>query len=118
MKNREIKFRAWDGLRMTTGGIMFNTSTGSVVVPTEQSIRMDKITNPWHLMEFTGLYDNAGKEIWEGDLITNHSRNGGNPHPVIYHAPLAAWCGDYGNKYPLQDGELVEVTVVGNIYQH
>jgi len=55
---REIKFRAWDGLRMTLTGISFSNSTGSVLIPPR-----------WILMQYTGLKDKKGKEIYEGDIV-------------------------------------------------
>jgi hypothetical protein len=52
---REIKFRAWDGKHMIFG--FFN-------MPPQ-----DQITKSWEYMQFTGLHDKTGKEIYEGDVL-------------------------------------------------
>ena len=110
---REIKFRAWDGIRFTTSGIMFNCSTGHLETP--EGARMK-------LYEFTGLHDRNGVEIYEGDIIGIHRVNGG----VCRVGYCVFEKGKYVNKYKGTSftdelgiyGDLQKIEVIGNIHQN
>ena len=119
--NRNIKFRAWDGMRMTTSGIMFNTSTGSLDVPEEASFG-GKITNPYKLMQFTERKDGNDKEIYEGDIVQEAGNSSMYGEVVFSNEYL---CFGYihkgiGNKDYIT-GEFVRglhsVYIIGNIYE-
>jgi uncharacterized phage protein (TIGR01671 family) len=59
---RDIKFRAWDGQQMVSPEYIDRNGKAhwkADSIPTISSI----------VMQFTGLHDKTGKEIYEGDII-------------------------------------------------
>jgi len=71
---REIKFRAWDteNKKMYTVDELHNLwEIGTPVAVYQHSIKPDVLlridNNP--LMQYTGLKDKNGKEIYEGDIV-------------------------------------------------
>ena len=120
---REIKFRAWDKKqkRMLNvyhwhKGDVFDTVTRLRGFTGEDTLVVGEDVE---LIQFTGLLDENGKgeELYQSDLITNGSRNGGKPHEIVWSEAYGAWCGKYGTLEYLIAQELAEITKVGNIYE-
>lgn len=111
---RTIKFRAWDGEKMTPAFYM-----GSYL----------SMNYSGKLMQYTGLNDKNGKEIYEGDVVEFFSRDGmRNPFEMIerhviewrsgdsdmYHGFPLTW-NFYGT---LKWSDKSTIEVIGNIYEN
>jgi uncharacterized phage protein (TIGR01671 family) len=128
---REIKFRAW----YKPKGKMYTRSLESINLETKvlgvytvsegyQQLRM----SDFELMQYTGLKDNNGKEIYEGDIVEERWANplAGGENVDRYKIEYNGLTGIY--KMIHTSGEerwhralflrFKEVEVVGNIYEN
>ena len=112
---REIKFRAWDGRKIIqsyahigSGGRMYTSHT--------QNPEPDYI-----VMQYTGLKDRHGVEIYEGDIIKYITQYYGNK---VEHQKVVEWIDDmqddsFGESlsmgYRFHGGDI---EVIGNIYEN
>lgn len=123
-RDREIKFRAWDKekKKMIVEPPLRN-SYGKWIVEYE-----DVIKENIELMQFTGLLDKNGKEIYEGDVLSP-TREHKFKQPPIGLKCVVVWDEHYltfsNLKDNVGDGEylLCESTkkhweVIGNIYEN
>ncbi len=114
--NREIKFRAWDeNNKMTTFDLSYDIISSGIngSCYLQQAIR-DGLS--YKLMQYTGLKDKSGKEIYEGDIIDNgimkwevEFLNGA----FIVQSVLSSMPGTFHLK-----GLKGKVTVIGNIHEN
>ena len=60
---REIRFRAWDGEDILT----WESLTAPDAIG-RSVMALWELNNEWEWMQFTGLQDKNGKDIYEGDI--------------------------------------------------
>jgi uncharacterized phage protein (TIGR01671 family) len=134
---REIKFRSWDKAK----GYMLPShdlhkvliGNGSIVTinykPRNGGWEPDE---PYHLtnpqadncipMQFTGLHDKNGKEIYEGDVVEQtYWSNGAKERGVISYSPDARFVWDqHGDQsgYGLSGQDADRREIIGNIYEN
>ena len=115
---RTIKFRAWDESQQ------YMAYQGTPDLEAIQSFMHhfgDK-----KLMQFTGLHDKNGKEIYEGDIVS-YKRNVGNwtgkslttIHEIIFTEEINAFVMKDNSSYiKLRKHWGYEYEVIGNIYEN
>jgi hypothetical protein len=98
---RPIKFRAWDKLNE------------NIFIPDLLEINNGALPNdpgsPLIYMQYTGLKDKNGKEIYEGDIINDMG------NAVRYEVVWEGSCWRYLNQV-VRDNQFSEI--IGNIYEN
>jgi len=112
MKQREVKFRAWD----KENNCMYEWGVLSKRNNFMEALEMNK-ENLWELMQYTGLKDRYGKEIWEGDIVEYQVMFlGTDRKAVIWHRDRWTLEG-YESYFPFSEVN-VAFKVIGNIYSN
>jgi len=142
---REIKFRAWNG------GMMRFLDQGDFIIEERGMLAPDEMGDKWKerdwtLMQFAGLKDKNGKEIYEGDIVTKlnlnifHSNGKLNRDRCLEYIEWGVvafmfptcqfmlvrgkesiwkWADSYNNTIKLEfSRESLELEVVGNIHEN
>jgi uncharacterized phage protein (TIGR01671 family) len=105
---REIKFRAW---HLDNGMLYFD---------------LDSFINDYHnqygnIMQFTGLHDKNGKDIYEGDIIGNKEKdNEDNIYICEFSIEDAAFlfCSPFDGEVLEQNNFVNDLEIIGNIYEN
>lgn len=135
MKNREIKFRAWLYGKMHNDiGLHPFIAMDHTKCDEDDFTHVPKGTERGELtlytsgsssgiMQFTGLHDKNGKEIYEGDIVSITNDFGYSELATIEYGldNMAAFCYRYcKDNFILAASDIAacDTKVIGNIYQH
>lgn len=121
---REIKFRAWDKIDKWMDDEFYLNSKGNVfdspsITYNTPNIEIEQVDH-LIIMQYTGLKDANGVEIFEGDILKTYQGN----FQVVFAGPwieLKNKHGDYNNLdeyygYITQYHNWEEFEVIGNIH--
>lgn len=128
---RPIKFRVWDKLRkemMDVYEISFDSEQVAGYISSEKKTRrLNPLDDDFELMQFTGLTDKNGKEIYEGDIVELKGKDKMSrevkTHSRIY---VIEWSDTLTGFEPIKDDYIgpwsrewaSDYEVIGNIYEN
>lgn len=114
---RDIKFRAWDKNKKAFVDPK-NLLHGSIWGDGEKNSAQLTYSSDVYLMQYTGLKDKNGKEIYEGDIVMRHEKFclGRICQVVFQMGSFELHCSAIGAFNMEHSTEIMEI--IGNIYQN
>lgn len=117
---RQIKFRGWHKKKRSWKGLwIFRGGHNGEYDVSKNEIDILDLSKKWDgviLMQFTGLYDRKGKEIYEGDVVEwNSFENGKERAEVIYSGYMFTLYHTPFNSLP---NIALIGEIIGNIYEN
>jgi len=142
--SREIKFRAWDNRLKKFVQDFWLDSDGSLYYPntdlpyeTEEKLDNRNVRDLAPLMQYTGLTDKNGVEIFEGNIVriieidvddfskdeefiveVYYERNPKSKYVSVYKTSFVAYNKSFYMEHALLYNKLWEYEIIGNIYEN
>lgn len=116
---REIKFKFWSPILKNMSPV---ANLGSIVAAGDNMIKLLNFITP---LQFTGLLEKNGNEIYEGDILSFSfplTKGKKNPiihyHQVMWNSKHGAWWMKRGNTETQLGSHVFDHMIVGDIYQN
>lgn len=104
---KEIKFRAWDKVNKFMVVIFDNTKNTEWYLP--------NLKEQYEIMQFTGLHDKNGKELYEGDIVLYASTR----YTVSWIPEICAFeMTGHNRSIVLNKSNEHTREIIGNIYEN
>lgn len=122
-----IKFRAWDSAQkkmLVPDSIEFVNGEPYWIDVSDGDDGYQNDSDPKHILleQFTGIKDENGREIYEGDIVRELALPAGTVRHIaliIFYPEYARFGLKEGNGYPLWGkSEFVSYEVIGNIHEN
>ena len=118
---REIKFRAWDKENEKMMKVSsLHLENKEISVKENGTFHLFRMQD---LMQYTGLKDKNGKEIYEGDIVKIIKLEGYGEYcdQVEYTGRIECYISEFRIQplnLRLSDESTVEIEIIGNIYEN
>lgn len=112
---RTIKYRAWTGTKMVIPNEIRWNDDGSIREINTEGLSNIPGCDRWPLLEFTGLKDKNGVEIFEGDIL---KFSDWKPKEVVYLDKDFAGFSLKGTDLWLMQYDMDKAEIIGNIYKN
>lgn len=120
-----LRYRAWDKIRKKMGVVISNnwmTGVANIIIDNKETLRQER---DYILMQSTGLFDKNGVEVFEGDVVQFEDCYIESDFLYI-NKGIVEWSQgrftvtnrDSVEMEDLLDGELLDVTIISNIYEN